>query len=102
MIYEIVDTISHRDNPFDKIQWYAILSSGDKYFFNTFETTEYPVHSARMERGDVVPLQGFHVDIVVEVYYISGSKMDKKHYNRLMSIKKQIVRDSKIDELLNE
>jgi hypothetical protein len=54
-----------------------------------------------MERGDIVPLQGFHVDILFDVYKISGSKMDKQHYNRIMSIKKRIVRDSKIDNIIN-
>lgn len=101
MFYEIVDTISHRDNPFDKIQWYVILSKNNEYFFNNIETTEYePITSYSLEKGDVVPLQVFHIDILIDVYQISGSKMDEHHYNKIMSIKKQLVRNSKINELL--
>lgn len=103
MFYEIVDNISYRDTPFDKIQWYAILSMNDNYFFNNFATTEYePVNSYSFENGDLIPLQGFHIDIFLEVYSISGAKMEKGHYDKLMAIKRHVVRGSKIDKLLDE
>ncbi len=103
MVYELVDMVSHRETPFDKIHWYVILSLNDKYFFNTFSTTEYePLHSQTLGMGKVVDLEPFHIDLLFEIYKISGSKMEQNHYDRIMGIKRQITRDFKIDRLLNE
>jgi hypothetical protein len=97
---EVVEFFTHRQNTFEKIQWYIILSLNDKYFFNFIETSEYdPVFSKEIQNGNITPLKVEHIDNIIET---CKNTINKYKYDRLILIKMKLNRDSKINNILNE
>jgi hypothetical protein len=98
----VIDSISHRESPFDPINWYMILEENDNYFFDISQTNEYDPIYFENRQTKIRPITISDIDTYLCIYYEEKNKMEQRTYNKITSIKKQLLRDQKISNVIGE